>query len=450
MKRVSQVRWIAAPLHGPIMVTVPSLRRIRRQASWVFWGAIAVAVLSVVMPWQQNVTGAGRVIAYAPFERRQMIEAPLTGRVAHWYVAEGAQIRAGDPLVELRDNDPHLLERLRAEQAAKIAARDSYKKQVDALIARLDAVRAINQEQIQSASARVRIGQETHAGARESLRAAESELHTAELNLERQRTLHEKGLASERELELATLAEATARAERDAKRAGVSAQEGGVAQAEAERARARATLDSDLRAAEASIESAKALVAATEVDLQQLAVKIARQEQQVVRAPRSGTVQRLFAYQMGDLVKEGDALATLVPETEVRAVEIWVDGNDAALITPGRRARLQFEGWPAVQFAGWPSIAVGTFAGTVAFVDAHDDGHGNFRVVITPDEGSSNWPSSRYLRQGVQVNAWVLLDRVTVGFELWRRFNGFPPALSQAPDTEHETPAVTHPIERRK
>jgi hypothetical protein len=131
------------------------------------------------------------------------------------------------------------------------------------------------------------------------------------------------------------------------------------------------------------------------------------------------------------MVKAGDPLVLLVPEAGSRAVELYVDGNDAPLVEPGRPVRIQFEGWPAVQFVGWPSVAVGTFPGEVAFIDAHDDGKGRFRVVVVPTE-SDAWPEGRYLRQGVRANGWVLLNRVKLGFELWRRFNGFPPALDES------------------
>ena len=110
------------------------------------------------------------------------------------------------------------------------------------------------------------------------------------------------------------------------------------------------------------------------------------------------------------------------------------DGNDAALISEGRHVRMQFEGWPAVQFTGWPSVAVGTFGGVISFIDPQDDGKGNFRVLVVPEQGGEPWPSPRFLRQGVRAKAWVLLERVSLGFELWRRFNGFPPMLEQAPD----------------
>ncbi|MCA9698896.1 MAG: transporter, partial [Myxococcales bacterium] len=108
------------------------------------------------------------------------------------------------------------------------------------------------------------------------------------------------------------------------------------------------------------------------------------------------------------------------------------EGKDGPLVTAGRKVRLQFQGWPAVQFVGWPSAAVGTFGGEVVFVDASADEYGRFRVVVLPDPEDEPWPDSQWLRQGVRTNGWVLLDQVSLGFELWRQFNGFPPAVEPA------------------
>jgi hypothetical protein len=90
--------------------------------------------------------------------------------------------------------------------------------------------------------------------------------------------------------------------------------------------------------------------------------------------------------------------------------------------------RLQFEGWPAVQFVGWPSVAVGTFGGRVYLVDPTTNDRGQFRILVEPDPEDGPWPDQEYLRQGVRAQGWVLLNRVSVGWELWRNLNGFPPA----------------------
>jgi adhesin transport system membrane fusion protein len=162
-------------------------------------------------------------------------------------------------------------------------------------------------------------------------------------------------------------------------------------------------------------------------------VGISRQQAQTIKAPTDGTILRVLGRLGGEQVNRGEVLAILVPDTQDRAVALYVDGNDAALVKPGSPVRLQFEGWPAVQFSGWPSVAVGTFGGKVAFVDAADDGRGDFRIVVVPDDEDGPWPAASYLRQGVLAKGWVLLNRVSLGFEIWRQFNGFPPTTSPPP-----------------
>jgi hypothetical protein len=136
------------------------------------------------------------------------------------------------------------------------------------------------------------------------------------------------------------------------------------------------------------------------------------------------------------VLKTGEQIASFVPDNSLPVVELWVSGRDMPLISVGRRVRLQFEGWPAVQFAGWPSVAVGTFGGRVRLVDPTDNGSGKFRLLVEPDPNDKPWPQLRYLRQGVRVHGWVLLNRVSLGFELWRLFNGFAPVVEQEKDTK--------------
>jgi hypothetical protein len=127
-------------------------------------------------------------------------------------------------------------------------------------------------------------------------------------------------------------------------------------------------------------------------------------------------------------VSAGDTLATFVPDNAERAIEIFIDGRDVALVAPGDRVRLQFEGWPVVQFSGWPSIAVGTFGGIVTAIDPSASGAGMFRVLVSEDPDDPNpWPSRDFVRFGSNARGWILLDTVAVGYEIWRQLNNFPP-----------------------
>lgn len=169
-------------------------------------------------------------------------------------------------------------------------------------------------------------------------------------------------------------------------------------------------------------------------------VRLARQLTRRVFAATDGIISRIVAGQGGQIVKQGDLLAILVPENTSRTVELWLDGNDLPLIAPGREVRLQFEGWPAIQFGGWPSVAVGTFGGEVAVMDPVNGSDGRFRIFIRPQK-AEEWPDKNFLRQGVRVNGWVLLNQVSLGYEIWRQLNGFPPSMGKPPDGDRSVSA---------
>lgn len=164
----------------------------------------------------------------------------------------------------------------------------------------------------------------------------------------------------------------------------------------------------------------------------QMQSRFSRQESQLVLAPSDGTIVRLLIGTSSVVVNQGDVVAIFVPKSNQLSAQLFIRGNDLPLVYEGRKVRLQFEGWPAIQFSGWPSVAVGTFGGVVAFVDQTATPEGLFRVIVLPDEGEK-WPESRFIRQGTRVNGWILLNKVALGYELWRQFNGFPPSLDAAP-----------------
>ncbi|MBC8068151.1 MAG: HlyD family efflux transporter periplasmic adaptor subunit [Deltaproteobacteria bacterium] len=418
--------------------------RALRLASRLLGAAFVLLVVALlVTPWQQSVTGLGRVIAYAPLERQQAIESPIAGRVVEWLVEEGEHVQEGQLLAIISDNDPELVGRLERARTSTETRLDTAKDGVNVVLQQIIALEAAQTAALSAAASRVAMALDRLTAAEQARDAAVSGKRAADLNLERQTSLAEAGLTSTRNLELAQLAAETAGADLERARATMRAADGEIKALRAERRRIEADTAADIEKARSSLQSVKGDVGKYEADLADREVEVARQHTMRITAPRPGAVLRLVAKQGGEYVAAGDPVVILVPETDARAVEIWVDGNDVPLVSPGRMVRLQFEGWPAVQFVGWPSVAVGTFAGEVAFVDATDDGKGHFRVVVIPTAGEGQderWPDARFLRQGVQVNGWILLDNVRLGFELWRQWNGFPPAMRDAPPQSDSVP----------
>lgn len=444
----------------------PALRlaRASRLARRVALGLLALLGVSVLamlfVPWQQTVTGTGSVVAYAPLDRRQVIQAPITGRIDAWGedIRENTYVEKGDVILTLADIDPSLLGRLERQVAmgqrqlewtrGRVTATEQQleasRSVVEAYTDQLQAFHEVRDQVTAAADAYVLMAQNKLEAERQKLSAAQAARVQAEADNVRQQQLHEDGLASQLKAQTAQLKFRASDAKQKEAAANVAAAQEELKAKQRERdakeREAQAKIDSaraELRKARSEVSKLDAELAKAQEDVNKaekelvdLEVKLSRQQSQVVTAPRDGRIMRLIANaERGAIVKQGDPLFELVPDAGQTAVQIWLDGNDAPLVQPGRRVRLQFEGWPAAQFSGWPSVAVGTFGGRVALVDPTDDGRGQFRAVVLPDPDEPPWPEAPYLRQGALANGWVLLDRVSLGYEIWRRMNGFPPAL---------------------
>ncbi len=315
----------------------------------LFLSTIVVFSLFVT-PWVQTASGTGMVTTLHPSDRVQNVTALVDGRIKKWYVHEGDIVKAGDPLVDIIDNDVNFVDRL------------------------IDARNAL----------------------RHSYDAAKISAETALLNYNRQQKLFASGLASRLDVE-------------------------------------KAKINYKKYIAEQQKSHAK---------LKEAESKVSRQQAQSILSPRDGVILRITAGDLSTSVKKGDNIAVLVPEKVDPAVELYISGLDIALVSIGRKVRLQFEGWPSIQFSGWPSTAVGTFGGIVQSVDPVISENGRFRVLVKPDDTDEAWPDNRFLHYGARVKGWVLLEKVKLGYELWRQLNAFPP--------EYVAPAATQPEKKTK
>jgi multidrug efflux pump subunit AcrA (membrane-fusion protein) len=402
-------------------------RAVHAVARRIGWIIVLIFVALAFAPWVQTVPGTGQVVASAPLERTQPIEAPIKGRLLEWHVSEGQAVGKGDLIATIGDNDPAYLERLSQAQSAAQQALTSAEAEVEAARVERTARVQARERAIAAAEARVKEAEQKVIAKRRGLEAARAGDKAARLNLNRRKTLEDKGLRSRRDLELATLKRAKTRTDVAKARADLAAAEATVLAKRSDLAEKAAEADAKIAKIEAGIAKAQASVAKARADLAKASVAVARQERGVLRAPRNGVIMRLLVQADTELVKMGDPVALLVPEAGQPAVEVWLDGNDAPLVEKDRPVRLQFEGWPAFQFSGWPNAGMGTYGGRVAYVDATSTKNGKFRVLVHPDPNDAPWPPPSRLRQGARVNGWVLLNEVRLGYEVWRQLNAFPP-----------------------
>jgi multidrug resistance efflux pump len=370
------------------------------------------------------------VIAFVPQERQQPVMAPVKGVVSMIApdLREGDFVKQGTVILELQPAAANMVEQmnfqladLRAKlESAKIKAEVYQRNIKDFTDARDYGVRAA-QEMVQMAEAKLKAKQTLLPG-------YEAKELQAKQNYDRQLSLFQQGATAEKELEklkkdldVAVSDLASAKFEVESALKEVDAKEHELEQ---KRSEAQTKIDY----AKAMEQDALGLQATVQKESRDIDIKLSELKLLRITAPRDGTIYRLPLYERGQTIKEGETLFTIVPETSERAVELFINGNDISLIHVGDHVRLQFEGWPAIQFSGWPSVAVGTFGGQVAKVDPTDDGTGKFRIQVIPEK-DTEWPPTQNLRQGVRANGWVMLQSVSLGYEIWRQINGFPPVI---------------------
>lgn len=114
--------------------------RVMRVVAWMIALSIpAIVAFLFLVPWVQTAPGRGSVTALDPHDRVQQITALVPGRVEKWYVNDGQEVKAGDPIAQIVDNDPDVLTRMAAERAQVLAQIDSVAQAM--AVARLDVER---------------------------------------------------------------------------------------------------------------------------------------------------------------------------------------------------------------------------------------------------------------------------------------------------------------------
>lgn len=447
----------------------PALRlarssRTARRMAWRLLVLLAFAVTAMTFaPWQQTVVGTGAVIGFSPSDRPQVVEAPVKGLIGSVEagIRENSRVTKGQLVYRISDQDPNYLARLQTQveglRDQLLAAERRLGRAEESAVAseavvqakrdELESTKNALTEALSAANAYVAMARNKLDAEKAAVTAAERSLWQIQLDYDRKKRLADRGLEPPMKFQEVDAKRAAAKAKLEQQqnyvKAAANEVEGKLKERDSKQQEWQGKVDkvaSELAKSEADAAKAHGDIAKNQEEIQKLGneltklqSQVARQETQEVRAPRDGRVLSLAALEGAKVVKQGDPLFTLVPETNALAVEVMVSGNDVPFILKNdlnRRARLQFDGWPGIQFSGWPSVAVGTFGGRVALVDQADDGKGRFRVVIVPDPKDPNpWPDPRFLRQGVRANAYILLDIVPLWYEVWRRMNGFPPSL---------------------
>lgn len=400
---------------------------------WLF-SISAIFIALLFLPWTQNIRSRGELTALDPSKRPQTIHSVIAGRIEKWYVNEGDFVEAGDTVMfisEIKDDyfDPNLLANTESQIQAKESSVLSYMEKVRALDMQIDAMISTQRLKIQQGRNKVRQTELKVQSDSMDFVAARNNLVVAEEQLKRFEELFRQDLVSRTELEgrKVVLQNAQAKAVESENKVYIAKNEYIIARTELN------TIEAEFRDKVAKAESEKFASLSSMYDAEAQVSKLQNQYANYDRrsgfyyitAPQSGFITQAITTGVGETIKEGTAIISIMPADYKLAVQMYVEPMNLPLLQKGQRVRFIFDGWPAFIFSGWPGASFGTFGGKIFAIDNFISPNGKYRVLVTPDPGEEIWPDA--LRVGGGADGIALLNDVPIWYELWRQFNGFPP-----------------------
>lgn len=393
-----------------------------------------ILMLGMFLPWTQNIRSNGTVTTLNPYDKPQNIQALIGGQIEKWYVTQGDLVNIGDTIVKLTEAkeeyfDPKLLANTNEQRLAKLQSANAYNSKSRFLADQLIAIEDLRQSKLQQLKIKQQqINLEIESMQQEKI-AAETYLENAKNQLDRMMLMYDKGIKSLTELEAKRLSLREAEAKILSINNKLLKQENDklnvnqeVELTNSDYNQKKAKIASEINAADSYRFSLLGESNKLESKVNQL---IQREKAFVITSPVAGRINKVLKNGIGEYIKAQDNIATIVPNTYQKAVELYIEPMDMPLIKEGKKVRIQFDGWPAIVFSGWPNNSFGTFGGIVYSIDNDISENGKYRLLVIEDDIEKPWPD--LIRIGSGARGLLLLNDVKVYYEIWRKLNGFPP-----------------------
>lgn len=409
----------------------------------VLIGIFVLGILSLFLPWTQNIRSKGYVTTLNPYDKPQNIQALVGGQIQEWHVTEGELVAKGDTIVVLTEAkedylDPELLSNTKDQELAKSKSADAYLEKSKYLTEQLSSLNNNRASKIMQLTIKQEQVNLEILSTEQELLAAETYAQNTGRQLERMQLMYDKGIKSLTELESKTLSFREAQAKKisyENKLSKLASEQTALIQqmevVETDYQQKVSKVASEIQSADSYRYSLEGETSKLKSKYNQIAK---RQSAFVITSPINGRITKVLKNGIGEYVKSQESIATIVPVVFQKAVELYIKPNDMPLMKKGKKVRLQFDGWPAVVFSGWPNNSFGTFAGEVFAIDNDISKNGKYRILVTEDATEKEWPD--LIRIGSGAQGLLLLNDVRVYYELWRQLNGFPPDFYEGVTTK--------------
>lgn len=404
-----------------------------RVKRWFLFIFIA-GIITLFLPWTQNIKVKGNVTSLYQSQRPQQLNSPIPGRIIKWNVKNGDYVKKGDTLLqlsEIKDDylDPLLVQRTQEQVDAKKGVRGYYEAKVGTAKNQLEALNASRDLKLNQVKIKIIQLNSKLIGEQAELEAAKNELKLSEDQFARQKKMYDEGLVSLAQFQQRSISYQNSIAKKTAYENKVAQTRQEILNTQIEQNSVTQDYNEKLSKIEGERFQSMGQIEGSDGDIAKLQNQVAnykaRQGLYFIIASQDGQIVSLNKAGIGEVLKDGENIGTVVPTNVDYAVEIYIKPVDLPLVKEGQRVMSIFDGFPAIVFSGWPDSSYGTFAGKVVAVESNISANGMFKALIIEDEKEKKWPPK--IKMGTGVQGIAILNDVPIWYELWRNINGFPP-----------------------
>jgi multidrug resistance efflux pump len=404
----------------------------KRSIKLIFLSIGISGCVILFMPWTQNIESQGKVTTLDPSSRPQEITTRIAGRLEKWYIRDGSFVKKNDTIAfisEIKDEymDPNLISRSEQQIQSKESAMESYEQKINAVNAQIDALnRSLRMKMEQTRNKIIQTKIKLTSDSTDA-KAALNNYVISENQLKRFEDLESKGVVSKTDIENRRVKVQDAYAKKIAAENKYLATKNEMLNVEIELNAIQQDYAEKLMKADSDKFSVMSSLFEAEGSLTKLQNQLANYSMRTgfyyVLAPQDGYIHDAKIQGVGEIMKEGSSLCSIVPVQSEQVVELYINPIDLPLIKKGQTVQLTFDGWPAFVFSGWPGMSYGTFSSEIVAFDRVLSSNGKFRILAKGKD--SRWPEA--IQNGSGVKGFALLGNVPLIYEFWRQINGFPP-----------------------
>ncbi|NIF04047.1 HlyD family efflux transporter periplasmic adaptor subunit [Chryseobacterium sp. Tr-659] len=404
--------------------------RVKRWFFFIFIGGI----ITLFLPWTQNIKVKGNVTSLYQEQRPQQLHSPIPGKIIKWNVKNGDYVKKGDTLLQLSEikedyMDPLLVQRTQEQVNAKKGVREFYEAKVGTTKNQLQAIHSARDLKLNQLKIKIDQLNNKLTGEEAELSAISNELKLSEDQFTRQKKMYDEGLVSLTQFQQRSISYQNTVAKKTALENKVLQTRQEILNTGIEQNSVIQDYTEKLNKTEGERFQSMGQIEGSDGDIAKLENQVAnykaRQGLYFIIASQDGQVVQLNKTGIGEILKEGENIGTIVPSAVDYAVEIYIKPADLPLVKEGQRVMCIFDGFPAIVFSGWPNSSYGTFAGKVIAVESNISANGLFKALVIEDKNEKKWPPK--IKMGAGVQGIAILNDVPIWYELWRNINGFPP-----------------------